>query len=169
MHDDGKGFLLRTTNVKDKFPDGNFSNSTDLTLAQLQTLSAGEWFLKVMIVLWFTLEHMFARRGLRVIMRRTTATWYYLTFQTDPYGTVSLLSEEEKERARNQTIPTLRELLQFAQRHNTPLMFDFKGDNEENDAYDTVQTILQQGIDPSLVSLLTCLNCDIRVFHDQAS
>lgn len=116
MHDHGPGFLLRTTNVKDKFPNGNFSNSTDLTLAQLQTLNAGEWFLK-----------------------------------TDPYGTVSLLSEEERETARNQTIPSLIELLKFAQQHSTSVLFDLKGDNQENDARDTVETILNQGIDPSLI------------------
>ncbi|XP_031718772.1 glycerophosphoinositol inositolphosphodiesterase GDPD2 isoform X2 [Anarrhichthys ocellatus] len=46
MHDNNAGFLLRTTNVKEKFPNENFSHSANLTWKELQSLNAGEWFLK---------------------------------------------------------------------------------------------------------------------------
>uniref|UniRef100_A0A3Q0RW85 Glycerophosphodiester phosphodiesterase domain containing 2 n=1 Tax=Amphilophus citrinellus TaxID=61819 RepID=A0A3Q0RW85_AMPCI len=117
MHDHGEGFLLRTTNVKDKFPNENFSNSTNLTMAQLQTLNAGEWFLK------------------------------------------------ERETARNQTIPSLLELLKFAQQHNTSVLFDLKGENQENDAQDTVETILNQGIDQRLILWLPTSGRDNAKIH----
>ncbi|KAM6952182.1 glycerophosphoinositol inositolphosphodiesterase GDPD2 [Lycodopsis pacificus] len=46
MHDTTSGFLMRTTNVKEKFPDENVSHSANLTWKELQSLNAGEWFLK---------------------------------------------------------------------------------------------------------------------------
>ncbi len=51
MHDHESEFLLRTTNVREKFPDNNFNESTNLTWEELQSLNAGEWFLKVRAVL----------------------------------------------------------------------------------------------------------------------
>ncbi|XP_069550476.1 glycerophosphoinositol inositolphosphodiesterase GDPD2 [Brachyistius frenatus] len=116
MHDNESEFLLRTTNVKEKFPHKNFSHSTDLTLEELQSLNAGQWFLK-----------------------------------TDPFRSVSLLSEEEKETAKNQTIPSLIQLLNLAKQHNISVLFDLYSPNQENDTVDTVDTILKSGIDPSLV------------------
>ncbi|XP_022075597.1 glycerophosphoinositol inositolphosphodiesterase GDPD2 isoform X1 [Acanthochromis polyacanthus] len=116
MHDNKSEFLLRTTNVKEKFPKKKFNHSTDLTLEELQSLNAGEWFLK-----------------------------------TDPFRSVSQLSEEEKETARNQTIPSLLQLLNLAKQHNISVIFDLKSSNLENDTVDTVDTILKSGIDPSLV------------------
>lgn len=116
MHDNGSEFLLRTTNVKEKFPDKHFNNSTDLTIEELQSLNAGEWFL-----------------------------------QTDPFNSVSQLSEEERETARNQTIPTLVQLLNLAKQHNISVLFDLYSPNQENDTVDTVDTILNSGIDPGLV------------------
>lgn len=50
MHDNKSGFLMRTTNVKDQFPDQDFSHSTDLTWEELKRLNAGDWFLKVRAV-----------------------------------------------------------------------------------------------------------------------
>lgn len=47
MHDQHSGFLLRTTNVKERFPDNITSNSSDFTWEELQSLNAGDWFLKV--------------------------------------------------------------------------------------------------------------------------
>lgn len=116
MHDNKSGFLLRTTDVKEKFPNKIFNYSTDLTLEELQSLNAGNWFLK-----------------------------------TDPFRSLSLLSEEDKATARNQTIPSLLELLNFAKQHNTSVIFDLYSPNQENDTVDTVNTILKSGIDPSLV------------------
>ncbi|XP_008324968.1 glycerophosphoinositol inositolphosphodiesterase GDPD2 isoform X2 [Cynoglossus semilaevis] len=46
MHDNGSDFLLRTTNVKQKFPDTHFSHSANLTWEELQSLNAGEWFVE---------------------------------------------------------------------------------------------------------------------------
>uniref|UniRef100_A0A8C3G9C0 Glycerophosphodiester phosphodiesterase domain containing 2 n=1 Tax=Cyclopterus lumpus TaxID=8103 RepID=A0A8C3G9C0_CYCLU len=116
MHDNNPGFLRRTTNVKEKFPNKDFSHSTNLTWKELQSLNAGEWFLK-----------------------------------TDPFHSVSKLSEEEMETARNQTIPSLLQLLHLAKQHNVSVLFDLYSSNQENDTVDTVNTILSSGIDPSLV------------------
>uniref|UniRef100_A0A8C5GPX1 Glycerophosphodiester phosphodiesterase domain containing 2 n=1 Tax=Gouania willdenowi TaxID=441366 RepID=A0A8C5GPX1_GOUWI len=118
MHDNDTGFLLRTTNVKERFPNKSFNRSSDLTFEELQGLNAGEWFLK-----------------------------------TDPFHSVSQLSEEEKERARQQSIPSLLQLLDLAKKHNKSVIFDLYSNNQENDTVDVVQTILSSGIDPSLVSL----------------
>ncbi|XP_030001872.1 glycerophosphoinositol inositolphosphodiesterase GDPD2 isoform X1 [Sphaeramia orbicularis] len=47
MHDhQGSGFLRRTTNVEDKFPNNNFNSSYDLTWDEYKDLNAGEWFMK---------------------------------------------------------------------------------------------------------------------------
>ncbi|KAF3838579.1 hypothetical protein F7725_010347 [Dissostichus mawsoni] len=107
---------LRTTNVKDKFPNKDFNQSANLTWEELQSLNAGEWFIK-----------------------------------TDPFESVSKLSEEERETARNQTIPSLRQLLDLAKQHNIPVIFDLYSPNQENDTVATVDTILRSGIDPSLI------------------
>uniref|UniRef100_A0A3P8UZ61 Glycerophosphodiester phosphodiesterase domain containing 2 n=1 Tax=Cynoglossus semilaevis TaxID=244447 RepID=A0A3P8UZ61_CYNSE len=48
MHDNGSDFLLRTTNVKQKFPDTHFSHSANLTWEELQSLNAGEWFVEIL-------------------------------------------------------------------------------------------------------------------------
>ncbi|XP_039976589.1 glycerophosphoinositol inositolphosphodiesterase GDPD2 isoform X2 [Xiphias gladius] len=116
MHDNGSEFLLRTTNVKEKFPNKHFSYSANLTWEELQSLNAGEWFLK-----------------------------------TDPFRSASQLSEEEKVAARNQTIPSLLQLLNLAKQHNISVIFDLYSPNQESDTDDTVSTILRSGIDPSLI------------------
>ncbi|XP_078116513.1 glycerophosphoinositol inositolphosphodiesterase GDPD2 isoform X1 [Sander vitreus] len=116
MHDHNTSFLRRTTNITEKFPDKDFSHSSNLTWKELQSLNAGEWFLK-----------------------------------TDPFSSVSKLSEEEMETARNQTIPSLLQLLNLAKQHNISVIFDLYSPNQENDTVDTVNTILSSGIDPSLV------------------
>ena len=73
----------------------------------------------------------------------------------DPFQSASQLSEEDKEVARNQTIPSLGELLQLAKQHNISVMFDLYSPDQKNDTEDTVQTILNSRIDPKLVSA-TC-------------
>uniref|UniRef100_A0A3P8SGZ8 Glycerophosphodiester phosphodiesterase domain containing 2 n=1 Tax=Amphiprion percula TaxID=161767 RepID=A0A3P8SGZ8_AMPPE len=97
MHDNKSEFLLRTTNVKEKFPKTKFNQSTDLTLEELQSLNAGEWFLKVRPVLLYVLVQTF------------------------------------KETARNQTIPSLLQLLNLAKQHNISVIFDLYSPNQEND------------------------------------
>lgn len=72
--------------------------------------------------------------------------------QTDPFQTVSQLSKEDKELARNQTVPSLHQLLGLAKQHNISVMFDLYSSNQGSDTIDTVNTILSSGIDPSLVS-----------------
>ncbi|XP_059202216.1 glycerophosphoinositol inositolphosphodiesterase GDPD2 isoform X2 [Centropristis striata] len=117
MHDNESfGFLLRTTDVKKKFNDKDFSSSSNLTWKELQTLNAGEWFL-----------------------------------ETDPFRSVSSLSEEEKKTAKNQSIPSLLQLLNLAKQHNISVIFDLYSPNQENDTVDTVDTILRSGIDQSLI------------------
>ncbi|KAK0132900.1 Glycerophosphodiester phosphodiesterase domain-containing protein 5 [Merluccius polli] len=72
--------------------------------------------------------------------------------KTDPFHTVSQLSVEEEERARNQTIPSLLQLLDLAQEHSISIMFDLKNEDKEvNDAMITVKTIQKSGIDPRLI------------------
>lgn len=66
---------------------------------------------------------------------------------------MSKLSEEDKARARNQTIPSLEELLQLAKQHNISVMFDLYSPDWKNDTEDVVDTILRSGIDPGRVSL----------------
>ncbi|XP_054453625.1 glycerophosphoinositol inositolphosphodiesterase GDPD2 isoform X2 [Anoplopoma fimbria] len=116
MHDHTSGFLRRTTNVKEKFPNKDFSLSTNLTWEELQSLNAGEWFLK-----------------------------------TDPFHSVSELSEEEKKTARNQTIPSLLQLLNLAEQHNISVIFDLYSPDQKNDTVDIVNTILDSGIDRNRV------------------
>ncbi|XP_029020296.2 glycerophosphoinositol inositolphosphodiesterase GDPD2 isoform X2 [Betta splendens] len=122
MHDyngDGskKGeFLLRTTNVREVFPNQSFRDSASLTWKELQRLNAGEWFLK-----------------------------------TDPFRTASQLSRREQEAARNQSVPSLMQLLRLAQRHNVSVIFDLYSPNQHNDTIDVVDTILRSGIEPSLI------------------
>uniref|UniRef100_A0A1A7YRR0 Glycerophosphodiester phosphodiesterase domain containing 2 n=1 Tax=Iconisemion striatum TaxID=60296 RepID=A0A1A7YRR0_9TELE len=115
MHDHEPGFLERTTNVKTKFPHTTFNKSSDVTQDILQSLNAGEWFLKM-----------------------------------NPHQTVSQLSAEDKITARNQTIPSLRQLLQLAQQHKISVIFDLYSFGE-NDSYITLETILDFGIDQSLI------------------
>ncbi|CAK6964643.1 glycerophosphoinositol inositolphosphodiesterase GDPD2 [Scomber scombrus] len=116
MHDYSSGFLRRTTNVKEKFPGIDFNYSGNLTWEGLQSLNAGEWFLK-----------------------------------TDPFRSVSQLSKEERETAGNQTIPSLLQLLNLAKQTDISVIFDLRCANPENDTVDTVSTILESGIDPSLI------------------
>ncbi|XP_055015323.1 glycerophosphoinositol inositolphosphodiesterase GDPD2 isoform X2 [Boleophthalmus pectinirostris] len=71
--------------------------------------------------------------------------------QTDPFRTVSQLSEDEKVLAKNQTIPSLLQLLNLAQQHNISVMFDLYSPNEENDTVKTVETIELSGINHSLI------------------
>ncbi|KAK7922472.1 hypothetical protein WMY93_009374 [Mugilogobius chulae] len=77
--------------------------------------------------------------------RLNAGEWFV---KTDPFRTVSQLSESVKALARNQTIPSLRQLLQLAQEHNISVMFDLYSPDQE---HKTVETILDSGIDPSLV------------------
>ncbi|KAG1954516.1 glycerophosphodiester phosphodiesterase domain-containing protein [Pimephales promelas] len=124
MHDHDKNFLLRTTDVKKKFPGRDGDNHTNFTLQELQTLNAGEWFLR-----------------------------------TDPFQSVSSLSEEEKREADNQTVPSLSELLLLVKKHNVSLIFDLKNENnstgfENSDSYYITDTINKSGISPDKVILL---------------
>lgn len=47
MHDHNPGFLRRTTDIENKFPDKIFNQSSDFTWEELQSLNAGEWFINV--------------------------------------------------------------------------------------------------------------------------
>ncbi|KAM9376387.1 glycerophosphoinositol inositolphosphodiesterase GDPD2 isoform 2-T2 [Pholidichthys leucotaenia] len=119
MHDHGADFLLRTTDVKEKFSGQHFNDSTNLTFEEVHRLNAGDWFLK-----------------------------------TDPFDSVSMLSEEEKERARSQTVPSLLQLLSLAREHTIKVIFDLKSSTKENkkqDTVDIVNTILNSSIDQSLI------------------
>ncbi|XP_013860630.1 glycerophosphoinositol inositolphosphodiesterase GDPD2 [Austrofundulus limnaeus] len=46
MHDHNEGFLERTTNIKQKFPNIYLPNSSYVNFTFLRGLNAGEWFLK---------------------------------------------------------------------------------------------------------------------------
>lgn len=65
------------------------------------------------------------------------------------------LSKEEKNTASNQTIPSLRQLLKLAQENNISVIFDLYSPDKENDTEDVVDVILDSGIDPSLVGLIS--------------
>lgn len=74
------------------------------------------------------------------------------------------LSEEERELSRNQTIPSLRQLLYLAKEHNISVLFDLYNPDTEDDTEDIVDTIWRSGIDQSLVSLLLILL--IKILND---
>nr|XP_005173342.1 glycerophosphoinositol inositolphosphodiesterase GDPD2 isoform X2 [Danio rerio] len=119
MHDCGKNFLLRTTDVKDKFPGRDGSNN--FTLQELKTLNAGKWFSR-----------------------------------SDPFWTLSSLSEEERREADNQTVPSLSELLDLVKKHNVSLIFDLKNENnstvfQSSDSFYTTETINKLGISPDKI------------------
>lgn len=71
---------------------------------------------------------------------------------------MSNLSEDERQMARNQTIPYLLDLLYLAKENNIQVLFDLYSPDLESDTEDVVDTILRSGIDPSLVGLFfVCL------------
>lgn len=121
MHDHGENFLLRTTDVKDRFQDRTNSTHTSFTWQELQMLNAGQWFLKA-----------------------------------DPFWTVSRLTEEEKNQSKEQTVPSLGDLLDLAKEHNVSLIFDLKNENNfsefnDSDSYYTVEAIKKSGISPEKI------------------
>lgn len=84
-------------------------------------------------------------------------------FQKKPFHSVQGLSSEEKGQARTQKIPTLQQVLQEAKQHNVSIMFDLRPENHtdyQSFVNVTVETILQSGILPQLVSLALPLESD---------
>lgn len=71
---------------------------------------------------------------------------------------MSQLSEEEKQTARNQTVPSLLQLLELAKQHNISVIFDlYQTEKTSTDSDDTaaiVDTIRKSDINPGLVSLI---------------
>ena len=65
------------------------------------------------------------------------------------------LSEGEKKNASNQSIPSLRDLLDLAKSNNISVIFDLYSPDKEDDTEDVVDVILDSGIDPSLVGLIS--------------
>ncbi|CAL8263106.1 unnamed protein product [Lota lota] len=101
-------------------------------------------------------KHRFAGRDFNKSSELTWAELQHLNagdwfLKADPFYTVSQLSAEEKEMARNQTIPSLLQLLHLAQENNISILFDLKNEEEVNDTNVTVDTILNSGIDPRLI------------------
>lgn len=90
-------------------------------------------------------------------MQSCHATKSYPTLQTDPFGSGSELSDEEKSTAKNQTIPSLLQLLYLAKQYNISVIFDLYSPDKENDTEDVIKTILSSGIDPRLVSPILIL------------
>ncbi|KAI4889655.1 hypothetical protein NFI96_010719 [Prochilodus magdalenae] len=80
-------------------------------------------------------------------LRKLNAGDWFL--KTDPFWSVSLLSENETTEARNQTVPSLSELLILAKKHNISVIFDLK--NGEKDCNHTVNTILSSNISQDLI------------------
>lgn len=155
MHDHNFGFLRRTTDIENKFPDKVFNRSADFTWEELQSLNAGDWFMDVSLV---------------QLKPKSENIWYFcwkiaryisLPFQTDPFCSVSSLSEAERQMARNQTIPSLLELLHLARDNSIQVLFDLYSPDTENDTEVVVHTILHSGIDPGLVGLILCLRWNI--------
>lgn len=93
---------------------------------------------------------------------------FVFQIQTDPFQSVSLLSEEEKREADNQTVPSLSELLLMAKKHNVSLIFDLKNENNStgfhnSDSYYTTDTIKKSGISPDKVILSYCVQWGLKV------
>ncbi|KAI5105125.1 glycerophosphoinositol inositolphosphodiesterase GDPD2 isoform X2 [Silurus meridionalis] len=104
MHDHGKKFLKRTTNVDLVFPNRTYNTSSDFTWDELQRLNAGEWFVK-----------------------------------TNPFWSLSLLSERDKALAREQKVPSLEQLLAVAKERNISVIFDLKNNDDCNHILMTIQ------------------------------
>ncbi|XP_029113226.1 glycerophosphoinositol inositolphosphodiesterase GDPD2 [Scleropages formosus] len=90
----------------------------------------------------------------------TSFTWMELQslnagrwfLKSNPFRTLSLLSERERAAAGNQSIPSLAELLELAKERNASLIFDMKdGDSAGDDTRLVVDTILKSGIRRELV------------------
>ncbi|MGH0164378.1 UNVERIFIED_CONTAM: hypothetical protein FKN15_061512 [Acipenser sinensis] len=82
-----------------------------------------------------------------------TGDWY---LENDPFQTVSSFSKLDREEARNQSIPSLRDLLNLARKHNTSVIFDLKKLSpghpyEHNYTQRTIETILNSSIPQQLV------------------
>ena len=87
-----------------------------------------------------------------------------VTFQQNPFGTVSSLSDEEKENIQNNMkVPTLEELLDVAMKYDKYIIFDFpaadfdNGISEEHPYYNSyedvvIRSILKHNISQSKVS-----------------
>lgn len=121
MHDHGENFLLRTTDVKDRFKGRENGTHSDFTWAEIQQLNAGKWFV-----------------------------------ETDPFWTVSRLKEEEKNQSKEQTVPSLTELLDMAKKHKVSIIFDLKNEKsaiefKDSDSYYTVETIKNSNISPEKI------------------
>ncbi|XP_056625692.1 glycerophosphoinositol inositolphosphodiesterase GDPD2 [Triplophysa dalaica] len=76
--------------------------------------------------------------------------------KTDPFWTVSRLTEEEKNQSKEQKVPSLNELLDLAKENNISLIFDLKNENNfsefnDSDSYYTVETIKESGISPAKI------------------
>lgn len=152
MHDHNPGFLRRTTDIENKFPDKIFNQSSDFTWEELQSLNAGEWFIDVR-------SNTFKTKKMQtwiffLLLLKIALDICFLTFQTDPFSSVWNLSEDERQMARNQTIPSLLDLLYLAKDNNIQVLFDLYSPDTERDTEDVVDTILHSGIDPSLVGLI---------------
>ncbi|XP_061542303.1 glycerophosphoinositol inositolphosphodiesterase GDPD2 [Phycodurus eques] len=71
--------------------------------------------------------------------------------QTDPFRSLAELPVEDKDEARNQSIPSLLQLLRLAKVHNVSVIFDLYSPYQEIDTVDVVRTILVSEVDPNLV------------------
>ncbi|MEQ2255336.1 hypothetical protein ILYODFUR_012886 [Ilyodon furcidens] len=83
--------------------------------------------------------------------------------EKDPFYTVHLLTENQKNDAKMQAIPSLQELLELAKQHNTKVIFDLyhpEHCDDNKDTVDTVTTILRSGIDQKLIYWLPPKNRD---------
>ncbi|XP_024121802.1 glycerophosphoinositol inositolphosphodiesterase GDPD2 isoform X2 [Oryzias melastigma] len=86
------------------------------------------------------------------IQNLNAGEWF---LKTDPFRSVSQLSEEEKQTARNQTVPSLLQLLELAKQHNISVIFDlYRTHKDRNDREDTaaiIDTIRKSNINPGLI------------------
>ena len=79
-----------------------------------------------------------------------------IIFQMDPMGTARSLSESRKRLYRNQSVPTLLELIKFANRTGKYVMFNLRSPSEGHPYFNqtndlTFDVIREGGIDPKKV------------------
>ncbi|XP_036404202.1 glycerophosphoinositol inositolphosphodiesterase GDPD2 [Megalops cyprinoides] len=92
------------------------------------------------------------------LLKLNAGEWF---IRTDPFGTVSSLSEQEKAIAKNQSIPSLAELLTLAKKSNTSLIFDLKNEAHNNSDWShAVDTILKSNISHAQVLWLPSTHRD---------
>lgn len=140
MHD---STLKRTTNVAEVFPNRTRLDASMFSWAELQQLNAGDWFLSVRrspstkhvktLSLLTVTSNQVQSSQMQIHSHLQTSSRRVLwpqrlknspVLQSDPFGTASSLSEQDRSRVHNQSIPSLAQFLEMASESGSLVLFD---------------------------------------------